>query len=109
MTAAADQEREKEIYKDVADIISERDPECLHYPTARCRAGHCTGCKGRYDWDGLAVLIAAFLNAGGDVDDRWKERARQAGFEFEPDSLHDILLGIFVGGDHPDRVGVANF
>lgn len=51
-------------------------------------------------WKGLRQLAAAFWKDGPDVNDDWKNAARRYGYD--PEELHEILLGVFLGSDRPE-------
>lgn len=74
-----------------------------HYPDGRCLHDVCELCPPRYKWQILRELAFSFWNSGPDVSDDWKSEARRSGFEFGDDELHDIMAGILIGGDRPDR------
>ena len=85
----------------VAKLFAEK-MNLSHYPRDDCFSGMCSFCMTRYSWSALRGLVAAFWKAGGsDINDDWREIAEHAGFE--PDDLHGIMLGIFVGGDRPGK------
>ncbi len=55
-------------------------------------------------WKGLRQLAAAFWKDGPDVGDDWKRTARRYGYD--PEELHEILLGVFLGSDPAKPVDV---
>ena len=82
----------------------------FHWPETECFEGSCSegtitithplgrGCN----WKALLELSAWFLKRGPNVDDNWKQIARKVGCN--PESFHELLLGVFIGGDgaaHP--------
>lgn len=60
-------------------------------------AGRCQACGIIHDVSVFCEIVSRFWEQGGDVDEDWRRLAKAHGFD--PDSLHDIMLGVFVGGD----------
>lgn len=72
----------------------------LHPPNLSIRERrNCPWCQNRFrvaNWYSLILLTSCFWGSGPEVDDRWKQGARVAGFN--ADNLHETMLGAFVGG-----------
>lgn len=88
-------------YGNLVHALIEKN-ERLHYPDSTCYQGHC-GCITRFNWREFRRLAKWFWDHGPDVDEDWKRTAQRATFEFNADDLHDIMLGVFIGGDGSDR------
>ena len=77
----------------------------FHDPTSACFNGSCIrpgiGAAGAYtrkcNWNDLLKLSGWFLKHGPEIDEIWKREARTG--RFNPEELHDIMLGVLVGGD----------
>ena len=82
-------------------------PEHFHWPRTECFTGECKhgevstrlrSPEARLcNWKGILILAAWFLKHGPDVDDDWNGIAWEWGCD--PERLHDVFLGIFIGGD----------
>ena len=77
----------------------------FHDPSPSCFNGSCIrpgiGFEGAYtrkcNWNDLLELSKWFLKHGPEVDEIWKREARNG--RFNPEEIHDIMLGVLVGGD----------
>lgn len=88
-------------------LVSVLNRKCVafHYPRQQCWKNECV-CWGvslispalpNCNWKNIRILAARFFEHGPDIDPAWKVDACITGFV--PEVLHDLLLGIFVGGD----------
>ena len=84
-------------YDKVVAILSKKSYN--HPKNDMCTAGICSWCKTEtsYNVSGLLPLVAWFLKHGPDISPGWVLTARRDGFN--PEELHDVMLGIFIGGD----------
>lgn len=81
----------------------------FHWPVLECYDGTCrrlgvapTGLVTRNcNWRDIRKLVTTFFQTAPDVDDDWKRAVRTTGFV--PEDLHDLLLGVFLGGDDAPR------
>ena len=77
----------------------------FHYPGRACFDGGCgyfgvvlgSPAPPLCNWKNIHVLAKRFFERGPDVNTKWKADACITGFV--PEVLHDILLGVFIGGD----------
>lgn len=81
-------------YKSAVVAVGEKhknvqDPKGYRVP------GRCW-CNDECKWNTISQLVDRFWNHGPDVDDAWKSDAQRSGFD--PEELHDTLLGVFVVG-----------
>ena len=84
-----------------------REYVSFHWPAAVCFADLCTKhavkpiglgvVNGTCNWRSLRILAFEFFNHAPEVSAIWESDAMRAGFD--PDLLHEIMLGIFIGGD----------
>lgn len=77
----------------------------FHDPGRRCFESSCKeggicskdpftlGCN----WRGILNLVTTFWEYGPDFNADWERLARRNGFR--ADDLHDLLLGVFIGGN----------
>ena len=84
----------------------------IHAPDSRCFKGTCGQCRTagtRVNWHIVLQLATWFWETGPDIEDGWKRAAQNN--RVDPDELHEILLGVFIGGDpvkpafYPDENG----
>lgn len=100
----ADDRKLERLFDSVVNCLLNRSVT-FHWPEPICFGGSCMGggvapmgaLTQRCNWKDLLVLSAWFLKYGPDVDDDWKRVAREG--RFYPDQLHEMFLGVLVGGD----------
>jgi len=81
----------------------------FHWPLVSCYHGGCvrrgvtlTGLFTRgCNWEDTRKLAVTFFQTGPDTSDDWRRLARATGFD--ADDLHDLLLGVFLGGGPAPR------
>ena len=103
MTTTADKKLER-FFDSVVNCLLNKSVN-FHWPSGdcfnrSCRRGGATDTGVLVllcNWKDIMILSAWFLKYGPEVDDDWKRVAREG--RFNPSDLHDIFLGIFVGGD----------
>ena len=71
----------------------------LHHPEDECFEDKCSWCLPQHSWSIFLALVTLFWKDAPEVSEGRKALARNCGFGFDPDELHDILLGVFVSGD----------
>lgn len=89
------------LYNAVIGLMVKRKAHAIHYPDDDCFKGECTWRKSvskTCDWKPLLHLVVAFWKDAPNVTESWKAAARRRGFD--ADELHDVLLAVFIGGDH---------
>lgn len=86
----------------------------FHDPRPACFDGSCiqAGISAadaytrKCNWNDLLKLSAWFLIHGPEVDEIWKREAWTG--RFNPEDLHDIMLGVLVGGDGNKKETTVN-
>lgn len=69
--------------------------------------GVCHGCGYRHEWSVFHEIVTTFWEQGGDVNDNWKHVAKVHGFD--ADALHELMLGVFIGGDRAPSRSLGTF
>lgn len=103
----ADDKQVERFFDAVARVIAGKNfvRVAFHYPAPECFDGSCqevgvflTGTFTRMcNWGDLLNLAAWFLKHGPEVDDDWERVALAR--RFDPDTLHDLFLAIFLGSE----------
>ena len=88
----------KPFFEAVVNVVVRKKVN-LHHPEDDCFKGECLWCLPQHNWDTFRALVTLFWKDAPEVSEGWKALARNCGFGFDPDELHDILLGVFIGGD----------
>lgn len=112
---SAEEEKLDAFFLAVAKVLGTKIAH-FHHPTVECFVGSCKrsgivqvapyfqSCN----WKGIHRLARDFYRHAPEVDRDWKHLARNNGFE--PDYLHDIMLGVFIGSDQgKDRFNTRFF
>ena len=66
--------------------------------------GACPKCSRRgFNWNVLWELSTIFWELAPETDDYWKWNVRRTGLGFTVEELYEIMLGVFMGSDRPNR------
>ena len=87
-------------YNDMCNVLQKKKawPDMAIFNLA---AGRCRTCGSLHDWSVVHEIATTFWECGGDIDADWKRLVEVHGFD--ADELQEIMLGVFIGGDRPDR------
>lgn len=83
---------------DVIEVVRVKNPN-FHSPDRFCLEGVCPWCVTNIrdgNWNALVRLAQWFWRYAPDVSDNWRDKAQHA--DFDPDGLHELMLGVFIGG-----------
>ena len=57
----------------------------------------CLACGSRHNWSAFHDIVTMFWDGVGDTNADWRRIAKAHGFD--ADNLHEVMLGVFIGGD----------
>lgn len=93
-----------DVVADLAGKVLGEENTNFHYPSVDCFEDACAHRSAfpvnpttlLCNWENLLHLSAWFLKYGPEVDDVWEKVVQN--IVVEPGALHELLLGIFIGG-----------